>query len=352
MSEQNPKSLTDLRSPWLIAAWPGMGKVALSAAGYLIEQLGAVQVGEFDGSDPSLFDLDRVRIEDGIVQPGRLPENRLYAWRNPTRGGRDLIIFVGEAQPATGGYRLCHDLLRFAASVDVERVFTFASMVTPSDPTKPSQVFTVATEPRLLEEARRVEGSLVTIKEGEIVGLNGTLLGAAAARGVDAMGLLGEVPQIAVNLPYLKATQAVLRLFCGMAGIELDFTELEEKSASVERGLQELLRQIRALTTKQGEDVAENVLWRPPEGEGEGQGRTSDQEEPEEEEAPAGGLHLSPETISLIESLFLRAEQDRSRALELKKTLDEHGAFSAYEDRFLDLFAKRQRDDEESGGHN
>ncbi len=338
MSEQNPNALRNLRSPWLIAAWPGMGKVALSAAGYLIEQLGAAQVGEFEGADPSLFDLDRVQIEDGVVQPARLPENRLYAWRNPS-GGRDLIIFVGEAQPATGGYRLCHDLLRFARELDVERVITFASMVTPSDPTKPSQVFTVATEPALLEEVRRVRGSLVTIKEGEIVGLNGTLLGAAASRGMEALGLLGEVPQIAVNLPYLKATHAVLELFCALAGVTIDFTELEEKAASLERGLQELLRQIRAITTKESDPPApEQGSWTPGQ---EAPGEASAREEAGEEEGEEPRLRLSPEALSLIESLFLSAEQDRARALELKRELDKHGAFAAYEDRFLDLFKKR-----------
>src|SRR5690606_24505754 len=177
---------------------------------------------------------------------------------------------------------------------------TFASMVTPSDPTQPSQVFTVATEPALLEEVRRARGSLVTIKEGEIVGLNGTLLGAAASRGIEALGLLGEVPQIAVNLPYLKATHAVLQLFCALAGVAIDFADLEEKAASLERGLQELLRQIRAITTKEPEAPApESGAWTPPPPEPAGEASAS--EEPGEQPR----LRLSPEALSLIESLFL-----------------------------------------------
>jgi len=336
MSETGP--FDHLRSPWLIAAWPGMGKVALSAAGYLIETLPAQPVGEFEGFDPSHFDLERVRVQEGVVLPGRLPRNRLYLWRNPGEG-RDLVIFVGEAQPATGSYGLCHELLQFARLHGIERIFTFASMVTSSDPTSPSQVFTVATEPRLLEEVRRVRGSLTTLREGEIVGLNGTLLGAAAAADVEAIGFLGEVPQIAVNLPYLKAAQAVLELFCGLAEIELDFSDLAAKAASVERGLQELLRQIRSLTTKQDDEApSEYPLWRP---QGSEDDKTSlrPQELPSEEGSD-GELALSPEVLSLIESLFLSAEQDRSRALELKRLLDEHGAFGDYEDRFLDLFKR------------
>lgn len=333
-SERGP--FEGLRSPWLIAAWPGMGKVALSAAGYLIETLPAQPVGEFDEFDPAHFDLERVKVQEGVVLPGRLPRNRLYVWRNPDANGHDLVVFVGEAQPTTGSFRLCHDLLRFARRHGIERIFTFASMVTSTDPNSPSQVFTVATEPRLLEEVRHVRGSLTTLREGEIVGLNGTLLGAAAAADVEAIGFLGEVPQIAVNLPYLKAAHAVLELFAGLAGIELDFTDLEAKAASVERGLQELLRQIRTLTTKQDEgEGSDYPLWRPGGAEG---GAAS--EDGQASSGAGGQLELSPEVLSLIEALFLSAEQDRSRALELKQLLDKHGAFRQYEDRFLDLFKR------------
>ena len=40
----------------------------------------------------------------------------------------------------------------------------------------------------------------------------------------------------------------------------------------------------------------------------------------------------------MIESLFMRAQTDRSKTGDLKAILDEHGLFQAWEDRFLDLF--------------
>jgi hypothetical protein len=38
--------------------------------------------------------------------------------------------------------------------------------------------------------------------------------------------------------------------------------------------------------------------------------------------------------------LFNQANQDRSKAFELKQELDRLGVFKDYEDRFLDLFKK------------
>jgi hypothetical protein len=50
---------------------------------------------------------------------------------------------------------------------------------------------------------------------------------------------------------------------------------------------------------------------------------------------------LDPADERKLECLFSEAEQDRSRAYELKAELDRLGVFKDYEDRFLDLFKKQ-----------
>ena len=47
-------------------------------------------------------------------------------------------------------------------------------------------------------------------------------------------------------------------------------------------------------------------------------------------------------TSRRIEQLFEQAGQDRAAAYELKRELDRLGVFKEYEDRFLDLFKKRE----------
>ena len=49
--------------------------------------------------------------------------------------------------------------------------------------------------------------------------------------------LLGEMPHIFAQLPYPKASLAILEVFTAMAGIELDLTELSEQADSMDEQL-------------------------------------------------------------------------------------------------------------------
>ena len=154
------------------------------------------------------------------------------------------------------------------------------------------------------------------IYSGQIGGLNGVLIGAAAESGLQACSLLGEMPHIFAQLPFPKASLAVLEVFTRFAQIDLDLTELAEQAQVMERKLGDLLAQVERTLHEQA----------PPE---ESYGATP-VEEPEEK--------LSPRDRQHIEGLFREARNDRSRAYELKRELDRLDVFRDYEDRFLDLF--------------
>ena len=68
-----------LNHPFLVAVWPGMGNVALSAGYYLLAKLGMHLIAEYEAHD--LFDVDHVEVKDGIIQTGRRPRNRHLSWR-------------------------------------------------------------------------------------------------------------------------------------------------------------------------------------------------------------------------------------------------------------------------------
>src|SRR3974390_1049946 len=97
-----------LNKPWLVAVWPGMGHVAVSAGYYLMAKLGMHLVAELPAQE--LFDVEHVDVQAGIIQPGRLPSSRFFAWKDP-RGRHDLLVFIGEAQPPSGKYLFCRKLL-------------------------------------------------------------------------------------------------------------------------------------------------------------------------------------------------------------------------------------------------
>ena len=305
-----------LHHPWLVAVWPGMGGVALSAGYYLLAKLDMSVLAEFEAND--LFDIDHIEVKEGIVRTGRRPRNRLFVWTDPNRR-HDLVVFLGEAQPPIGKYLFCRRLIEYARGVGVEKVFTFAAMATQMHPSQPSRVFGAATDAESLEELRRLE--LEILQDGHIGGLNGVLLGVAAEAGLPGVCLLGEMPHIFTQLPFPKASLAILEVFTTMTGIEIDFTELKEQAELMEQRLGELLEHVER-TVGQQYQASEEEGFSP---------------EPPEEE------RLSEADRQRLEQLFELAAKDRSKAFELKQELDRLGVFKDYEDRFLDLFKKPDR---------
>jgi proteasome assembly chaperone (PAC2) family protein len=142
-------ALPKLNAPWLVAVWPGMGSVALSAGFYLMSKLGMHLLGEF--SPRELFDLDHVEVKGGLIQSARTPRSRFFVWQDPDKK-RDLVVFIGEAQPPVGKYALCSRLVEFVRQIGVERVFTFAAMAMQMHPEHPSRVFVAATDAEMLDE--------------------------------------------------------------------------------------------------------------------------------------------------------------------------------------------------------
>jgi predicted ATP-grasp superfamily ATP-dependent carboligase len=243
-----------------------------------------------------------------------MPQNRFFAWKDP-EGRRDLLIFVGEAQPSAARYDFCHRLLDQATEYGISGIVTFAAMATQLHPTHEPRVFGVATRSSAL---KKLGDDVEVLEEGQISGLNGVFLAAAAERGFEGFCLLGELPFFAVGVPNPRASQAVLEVFTKVTGTDLDFAPLQEQAEQSEQQLMELLERLNEET-----------------GGGAEAGAPGEEEEPEtEEDRP----ELEAQQKNRIEHLFRQAQEDRSKAMELKQELDRLGVFKQYEDRFLDLF--------------
>jgi proteasome assembly chaperone (PAC2) family protein len=301
-----------LNHPWLVAVWPGMGHVALNAGIYLLSKLGMTVIAEYESHE--LFDVDNVEVKGGILQTGRRPRNRFFLWTDPNQK-HDLVLFLGEAQPPIGKYLFCRKLVEYARELGVERVLTFAAMATQMHPEHRSRVFGAATDSANLEELKRLE--LEILEDGQIGGLNGVLLGVAAEGGLHGACLLGEMPHVFNQLPFPKASLAILEVFTTMSGIVLDFTELAEQARIMEQQLGELLAQVEQRFGPRERTEEEGIS-----------AESTDEE------------RLRAADKQRIEALFAQAVKDRSKAFELKQELDRLGVFKQYEDRFLDLFRK------------
>lgn len=305
-----------LTHPWMIAVWPGIGQVAVNAGYYLLSKLGMTVLAELQTS--ALFDVDHVEVQKGILHTGRRPRSRFFLYSDPEKK-RDIVIFLGEAQPPLGKYQYCQSIVEFAQKVGVERLFTFAAMATQMHPEHPSRVFVAATNEQTLEELQSQD--VEVLEDGHIGGLNGVLLGVAAEKGLHGACLLGEMPHIFSQLPFPKASLAILEMFAAFTGIEIDFGELAEQSRLMEEQLGEILAQVE---DKLGQSFT------PP-------------DDVEKVERPLTSLEkLSEDDRQKLEQLFEQAKSDRKKAFELKQELDKLSVFKDYEDRFLDLFKKSE----------
>ena len=294
-----------------VVVWPGMGNVAVNAGYYLMAQLGMNQLAEF--SPRELFDIERVEVKDGIIRTSRLPRSRLFVWPDPKKQ-RDIVVFIGEAQPPMGKYAFCQRLSQYARDLGVKRVITFAAMVTQMQPGEAARIFAAATTHECLEELSRFQ--VEVLKDGQISGLNGALLGVAAEEGLEGICLLGEVPMVFAQFPYPQGSYVVLETFSKMADLGLDLSELKQQSEKVEKKLEALYGDVKQAPESSGD-----------------------------ESFPAGSESGEEEGLDSadrrrIEELFEQAKKDRSKAYELKEELDRLGCFAEYEDRFFDLFRK------------
>lgn len=302
-----------LRDPWLLAVWPGMGGVSISAGYYLMAKLGMHLMVEFPASE--YFDMEQIEVRDGLIIAGRLPRSRMFLWRDPKKE-HDIIVFIGEAQPPARGVDFCRRLLDHALELGVRRVFTFAAMATPMRPEHPSRIFGAAIDPATLGRFRKQ--GVEILESGNINGLNGVLLAMASYNGMTGGCLLGEIPHVFSQIPFPKASLAVLDFFTKMAGIKVDLSELRVQAKKVEVTLEDFLKRME-------KSLEEGSL------------ALGGREEEDEEERPPRQVTGAKERQA-VEQLLREARGDRSRAYALKQELDRLGLFSEYEDQFLDLF--------------
>ena len=219
----------------LIAAWPGIGNVALIVARYIKNKLNAEEIGEIEPFD--FFAPIGVMVKGNIVEAPQFPESKFYYWQNPN-SDRDIVMFIGDEQPSFKGYDLANCVLDVSQEFKVKRVYTCAAAIARIHHTEQPRVWGAATKPELLDELRKYD--IVLRGEVQIAGLNGLFLGAAKERGVEGICLLGEVPSYTTRIPNPKASVAVVDILSKILGIDIDLAELAEVAKESEEEVKKL----------------------------------------------------------------------------------------------------------------
>ncbi len=259
-----------LKTPNLLAAWPGVGNVAMIIATYLTSKLHFKELAEIKPAN--FFDPTGVLVEDSIIEAPQFPQSKFFYRKNDNKNGSDLILFLGDDQPPTKGYELANCVLDLSQRFHVQRVYTCAAALTRIHHTEQPKVWGVGTNQALVQELKTLnlkqKGNL------QIAGLNGLLLGVAKEREIDGMCLLGEVPMYASRMPNPMAALAVVKILSKMLEIEVDTTEL----AKLAEETRQKMKQAAAEAMGQYIDYFTQPIWEQGQEEGE------DGEEGEEEE--------------------------------------------------------------------
>jgi len=229
-----------LESPDLIVGWPGIGNVGILAVDTLRRQIEAEYLGEIE-PEP-FFYPNGVVIKNGILESLNFPGSRFYFKKMP---GRDVMLFIGEEQPAESGstyasggkaLEMANLVLDVAQKFGCRRVFTSGAAVSAIHHNYTPGVWAVAASSALLGEINKMRGGRYISElqgrgaQANISGLNGLLVGVAAQRGLAAACLMGEVPDYLARspMPYPSASRSVLELISRLYDIKLDYTELDE----------------------------------------------------------------------------------------------------------------------------
>lgn len=293
------------KPPVVLAAWPGMGNVGLITVDYLRRKLNAKVFAEIDMSP--FFIPDSIVVKNGVAQLPEMPTSIFYYVLDPA-----LIIFESNAQiSGREGIMIVKMILDVLIQFSIKRIFTFAAFAQPMPHDSSSKVLVTCNSEEMLSAI--TYPAAIPMPDGYIAGLNGLLLGVAAARKIDAACLLGTIPSYATNLNYPKASLELVRAVREVLAITVDTGDLEENVAAMEQQFDMIEERIKEFIP-------------------------SLNREEDDEMAAIEDEHIPSAVMERIEHLFQVAAKDRDRAGELKKELDRWKLFELYENRFLDIF--------------
>lgn len=232
--------IPELNEPDLIVGWPGIGSVGILAVDTLRRQLEAEYAGEIE-PEP-FFYPNGVVIKNGVLENLSFPTSRFYYKQLPQR---DLVMFIGEEQPAETGstyasgskaFFMANLVVDAAQKLGCRRIFTFGAAVSAIHHNYSPGVWVVASDSALLAEIETWRSGIYMSElqgkgtQANITGLNGLLIGVAASRGIPAACMMGEVPDYLARapLPYPSASRSILGVLSRLYNLQVACGDLEE----------------------------------------------------------------------------------------------------------------------------
>ena len=211
----------------VFASLPDMGKVGGLVSSFLSQHLKTEQVAEITSHDKPW-----VSHSDGVVKSAS-DSYKIFYDKN-----QKLMIFTGESQPQDPGELqiLCNMLLDYAQSIgNVTRLYGAGGYLR-EQVTGAPRVCGVVNSPELKKELKKAGIDLVGNEITSITWFNGLILGLAAERGIDAIGLFGEIAETIIPQPL--AAKTIISAFSKLEDISIDTKPLDRHYESVMEEIQ------------------------------------------------------------------------------------------------------------------
>ena len=206
----------------VVASLPDMGRVGGLVSTFLSQSLKAIQVAEIRSTDKPW-----VAYSDGVIKSASDVYKIFYDNKNR------LLILTGESQPQDPAelYRLCNSVLDYAQSVGTIRRLYGAGGYLREQLTGAPRVCGVVNRSELKTILAKAGIELIGNEITTITWFNGIVLGLAAERGIDAIGLFGEISEAAVPQPL--AAKSVLAALSRLENLEIDTKPLDLQYESI-----------------------------------------------------------------------------------------------------------------------
>jgi hypothetical protein len=312
-----------LKNPIFIAAWPGMGEVAYRSVLFLREVMGFKMFAKLEAEE--FFKPAAIVVEKGVASLPSLPAGFFYYVKG--KNSPDIILFMGEAQPPLEYAELLSTaIIDFVKKHKAKFMFTFAAKPEPIDHKNASLVWIAATEEGVLKEFEKFK--LKVLDEGQVSGLNGIILGMGKRLGLKGVCLLGEIPFYTVQIENPKASASILKVINEYLNLNLNLSPLAERGKFIEGEIEKLISYLKGETPEPTSTPLSE----------------EDIEKLKKDLATYSKLPQSAR--EKIENFFKEAQKDITQANKLKNELDHWNVYEEYEDKFLDLFKKKDKKEE------
>lgn len=237
MSNFDWVSRPELADPVAIIAfsgWGDAGDASSDAARFLLSEYDAHTIGQFDPDPFFDFQVNRpvVSMDDDGSRTITWPTIELMAVRVAER---DLVVVLGE-EPNYNWKLFVDELCQLLAELGVEAAIAMGAFAGQVAHTLPVPVIGSSASARLIARY----GLLPSEYEGP-TGIVGVLTESLAKAGTDTISLWAAVPHYLANQSYPPGVEALVRKTAEIAGLHLDVSRLQARSASFRRRIEAAL---------------------------------------------------------------------------------------------------------------